>query len=125
MDNYPNTVIVGVADIIDKFNNSVFGLICDDDLAELMTQIIQLLLNNNQEIVDYNVPFPDFTRFKNTEFLKEENTYLNISYAILILHLEINNRLIDSGVYFNDEDEFDYFFDRFIGKDIVLKCLPY
>ena len=120
---YPKYVIVNTADIISEFINQVHGILLPVDLQEILTQAVAMLLNGDGNMVEYCSDFPDYTRLISNQFLKDESKTKILEKAVNELLVSLYNRLKQDGIFV--DNKLNYFFDKFIGNDIVLHYLPY
>jgi hypothetical protein len=123
MLKFPDTLIIGTEDIIEGYLARTANEIKNADLAEIVTQVIQLLLNEESEVCPFTYCFPDFKRLINKSFLVDTETNREITEQTLHLVSLLGERLKENGVYC--DNTMPYFFDSFLGKDIILKHLPY
>lgn len=121
--NYPKIVIVDTADIISSFNECCRGLLLDVDLKEILTQAVAMLLNGDGNMIETYSDFPDYSRLVSNQFLSDETKVNVIDKAVNELLVNLYNRLKRDGVIVNNK--LNYFFDKFIGNDIVLHYIPY
>ncbi|EKD22623.1 MAG: hypothetical protein ACD_84C00035G0003 [uncultured bacterium] len=120
---FPQTLILGTDDIVNEFIENTQGFVDDIDLPEILTQVIQLILNSGATYNDYLDSFPDYSRFRCSSFFRNEKERNIVTEEIYKLVTKIHNKLTEMGGYYNNS--FPYFFDSFLGKDIVLKHLPF
>ena len=131
---YPKTIILDTKDIVNDYSNKVKGLVNPIDLPEIMTQVIQILLNCDIGKPEYNpdnnafdnpedFPFPDIDRLRYKEFQSNSNELAIVCDASHELFDSVLNQLQNMKAF--TKDGFPYFFDKFLGKDAILTHLPY
>lgn len=122
MVRIPEYLIIGTKDLIEGYVSRTYSYIIDEDLIEIVTQIIQVLLNSEYDTYTGNA-FPDFNRLINKTFLDNKELNKIFTEETLWLLELFHKRLDENGVYC--DNTLPYFFDRFLGKDIILKHLPF
>lgn len=117
------TIIVDAADLITAFQEHVPVPFSDRDLAELITQIIVVLLNEEHGEIDGLNGLPHFDRLRDVKHAMNPHTRWQIQSATGILAVALYKRLHSLGIY--HDNIFSYFFDRMLGNDIVISHFPY
>lgn len=120
--NYPRQFILPTEDLLTAFFHSIGGeVLPQSDINELLTQIVCVLLNADEQVerqIDAKLAqLPDLNRIVSTQ------VFASIKTAVPELAFAIKRRLAEFGAFQNDD--FPYFFDRVLGRDIVLTHLPY
>lgn len=123
MKEFPTRIILGTEDILRGYNSRTYGLIHSEDLTEVVTQVIQLLLNADPEKALITNDFPNFKRLKNRDFLNDTENNIQVTEETIRLVWIFQTRLKEMGVYC--DNTMSYFFDGFLDKDIILGYLPF
>lgn len=121
---WPKRVIVSATDLIRVFGESTMYAVWPGDLDELVTQVIDVLLNANTADLSALNNLPDFNRMsKQTEYLANPLVAQQIRDATRILGLGLNQRFRELGLY--DRHRFSYYLESFLNRDLILSYLPY
>jgi hypothetical protein len=121
--NPPKTVIVPADDLIADFMSLTGGVVKRDDMREIVTQVVQALLNEENGDLEVMSSLPDFNRMKDRSLAEDAATAERISLATASFGAALYNRLKSYGAYV--DETFSYFFDDFLGWDLVLSNLPH
>jgi hypothetical protein len=121
---YPKYLIVGTREIVTAYQATVSGLVSNDDITEIMTQVVQKIINYDYfEDDQYKPTFPDFSRLIHKEFLNNSYNTGIVTQATEKLLVELYTELEFLKTFQNKD--FPYFFYQFVGKDILLQQLPF
>lgn len=121
----PQHIVIPTADLIDEFEINIGPGIHPRDVDEILACVIQaLLLEENQDDIEmWPALMPDFNRMRSTAFFKEEGKAQIVRTAGVVLAIRLRERLQQLLVYYRGE--FPYYFERFVGKDIIVQQLPH
>jgi len=122
--NYPKTLIIGTSDIVAIYRAETIGLINSNDMSEIMTQVLQKIINwDFIEDEYYKDQFPNYRNLIWNDFLVDPISTAIVDTATKKLLVSVYNRLSSLNAIINKD--FPYFFYKFIGDDIVLNHLPF
>jgi len=121
-ENHPQTIIVESADLIDQLHRRIGNeKLPKKDLNEILTQVVCVLLNHDveagEQLDEKLLELPDFNRMTSAAM------FSSLKPATTELATALRARLAEYGIYNNEE--FPYFFDSLLDRDIVLTHLPY
>lgn len=122
-ENAPDTLIVPTGDLINQFIGDTHGKVWQQDLNEILTEIVQVLLNESDGNLAALEGLPQVNRMLNTDFEIDAEYYALVNKAAIALGTGLYRRLKEMGAYV--DETFSYFFDQFLGDDLVLRLLPY
>lgn len=123
---YPPTLILDTRDIISSYQQALVNILGNsEDLNELASQAIQKLLNDDLGKLGYREYF-----FPDTGRLVSFKASVMGSESIAALTIESNKFLSAIQACLQElnaytDDGFPYYFESFLGKDMVLRHLPY
>lgn len=119
----PMRIIVPTEDIFKAFHQSTDNQVFSTDLYEIVTQVIVILLNNTINNVDALNGLPLLDRMTDERFHSDTAFEQKVRLATNTMAWEIYRRVKALGIHY--EGIFSYFFDGFVGQDIVLYNFPY
>jgi hypothetical protein len=117
-EHRPTKMILPTEDLLMDFFKAIGGeILPKQDVEEILTQIVCVLLNSDENTEVKLQSLPDFNRIVSTQL------FASIKPAVPELALAIRNRLVEYGAY--KDADFPYFFDGLLGRDVLLSYLPY
>lgn len=128
----PQTVILPMADLLQAFYQACgdsIGMLSDKDVWEILSQIIVVLLDNDEKSEEQLRKLPEldrlvyFNRIDNPALFARTQQFAGFRHAVHVLAFGVRQRLVELGAYTNEG--FPYFLDRFIGPDVMLTHLPF
>ena len=115
----PPVIILDTNRFVSEFLKGTKGVVTEGNLREIVTQIVQLMLNEPLPYDDLFRTLPDFNRM--TVIPSESIVVVKECTERLAQSIFVS---LSSFKAFNN-GTLDYFFDRFIGRDLVLHRLPH
>lgn len=122
--NFPERIILPTSRMIQNFRDEIGADVFEADGKELMMQVILAL--GSEDLTSHSDEvrrLPDLNRMRSTAVAKVDSFSDTIKRAVQRLALQLHQELITNKIYINGE--LDYFFDGFVGDDMVLVLVPY
>ena len=119
----PNTIILPGEDLVADFTSLTGGRVSQSDLHEIVTQIVQVLLNEENGDLEALSPLPDFNRMRDATLQQDAEYAERVRTATLDMGLAMHKRLREVGAYV--DNDFSYFFGGFVGYDFIFHNIPY
>lgn len=119
----PSRLIIPTEDLLKSFHEKTNNRVINVDLQEIVTQIVTVFLNNKIDDVDALNGLPQVDRMRDSRFHTDQAFSEQVRVATVELGFALHERLKQYGVYF--QGVFSYFFDGFVGYDIVLNVFPF
>jgi len=123
--SYPKLIILPTKDIVETFKTKTKGLINQIDHNEIMTQIIQVMMNDtipNENNYDEE-NFLDINRLRDRRFSMNEVDLVFVHSEAYNLLQGIEHCLTSQNAFL--DGDFPYIFDSFLINDVILKKLPF
>lgn len=112
-------LIVPTEEMVRQFHQEIGGtdVLMAMDLQEIITQIVEAMLNHPQEFLHYQLPLlPNEDRLLDSNRIER----LRLQKAVYLLGAALYEQLLQIGAI-DLEGGLPYFFDRLIGCDIMLQ----
>ena len=119
----PNSIILPAQDIIFAFRADTDYGVSFQDMAEIVTQIFQVMVNQPIHNVGQLNTLPQVDRMIDNRFRSDEAFYDKVKAATVKMGYALHERVKDHKAYLNGY--FPYIFDRFVQWDLILTLLPY
>lgn len=120
-EKWPNDVIVDCADLVKDFRIRIAAITVmpESDFVELTKQVLDVLLNAEDGNLDALNGLPRFNAMSNNrDYHRPELQLIIVSFGT-----SMADRLKKLGMY--NQETFSYFFDRFLGHDILMSFFPF
>lgn len=121
--NSPKTIIVAASDLVQWLKHELLHLVKEEaNFKEIITQVVAALLNDegNDELIK---ELPVFNRMTKEPQFDNPCATITIERAVQSFALALRVRLKQLGTY--QGADFNYFFDSFLGDDLVVSHLPH
>jgi hypothetical protein len=119
----PRSIILPAQDIIFAFRSETDYGVNFQDMAEIIIEIFQVLVNQPMHNVGLLNTLPQVDRMIDNRFRSDEAFYDKVKAATARMGYALQQRVKDHKGYFNGQ--FPYIFDRFVQWDLILTLLPY
>jgi hypothetical protein len=128
---YPKSIIVGTRDIMRQFEQETRGLpLKPQDFTEIITQVLDLLLNFGPDACGSYQALPDVSRLVKNEWVEDEQL-VRLKNASFRLAWAVHNQCEALGFRtFRQDDgsvkrDFPYAISGWHGGDVVLDHMPF
>lgn len=119
----PKSIIIDSQDLVAEFRFQICSVVSDRDFKEVITQVIQMLLNEENGCLDAMNRLPEFNRMTDDAYSEDSQLVERIQKSTSEFGYALYQRLRSLGVYHGNT--LPYFFDQLLGNDLVLSHLPY
>jgi hypothetical protein len=117
-------IILNSRELVKEFCNKTANVFGRDDVVEIITQIIFILLDGEENCFNDLSRLPELNRMRNTSYISDPILFSLVKNATHILAMGIYNAVRNLGAYEKNrigQLEFPYTYDCMLGNDIVLK----
>lgn len=121
---YPKTLIMDTRAAMAQFEHDTLGVgLTHKNTLEIVTQIMDLFLNDSPDCLARLSTLPRFDRLYNPSLTQDSSKEAAVKRAVQTLGESLYAWLYNHGAFAGEE--FPYFFNQLLGKDIVLSHFPY
>lgn len=119
MDRPPAIIVLDMGASVKTFMDNTMLIVSESNLREIVTQIVQVMLNEPSPYDDLFRQLPDFNRM--TQIPTDAIPFVRAN--TFTLANDIYHRLVAYQAF--SDSTLDYFFDTFLDSDLVLHRLPH
>lgn len=104
--------------------NMTFELCKPDREAIVESVLAKFLSVNDPDVTDFHVQVPDFNRMRDRAIEQDPDRLQQLLKAVQRIEQNLYVNFTENGI-FEENKQFSYMFDRFLGNTIVIFKLPH